>query len=318
MVKLISRAEKRKDWGRLTTKDVEDAGRKLCINSTAKSTTGKYIHEISVMTDFMGYHGLELMAARDFEKFVASMHLVGYAGRTIATYRSAWSWWYDRDELPFPTEHELRRVSRMIKGATYMAGEVPGVPRGCLDSGQLLQLRTYCVMADCGMYAEGFAVMWYGMFRHGAIQDLRVHEVRMDAMKGPLVFQERRKPCKGGSCGPAMLGHFKPLDNLETILRHLTEGRDGEELVFPGWDQATARAIIREAAAKYGWDTTVNWDGPHCMRYGAAAEARTLEDDVRPFMLRAAWLGSRTVRTYRCQTRMKMCQVVAIRRSLKK
>ena len=92
--------------------------------------------------------------------------------------------------------------------------------------------------------------------------------------------------------------HFKPAEAGKEILRTITRGRDAEEKLFPGWSQAVARKLIKDAARKHRWSTEYVWDGVHTLRHGGAAEAQMQNDPNIEMLKKGGWSSKRSVRWY--------------------
>jgi len=239
------------------------------------------------------------MTSRRFEDFLAGMIVAKRAGRTASTYLSAWNFWREVDGLPPPSSRRLRHIRRVIDGMKYKGGKLNGLPRGALDSGMLRQLRWHCRVNGLYEYADGFALIWYGMLRHNEIVLLRKCDARMHAKRGPLLALGKKKSFCAKRCSWKYLDHFKAVPNCRSLLRHVCEGKRPAGKLFPSWSKHTARTLIKEASRLFGWDPTVRWDGVHCMRHGAAQEwAAVKGDKVRSIMRRATWDSCQSAALY--------------------
>ena len=138
------------------------------------------------------------------------------------------------------------------------------------------------------------------MVRHNALTGLKVNDVRMLAKKGPLLHLGRKKAFSAARCSTDNLSHFVQVRNCKSLLRDLCKGKRGTDPLFKGWSKDRARGLIKEAAVIFDWDPTVDWDGMHCMRHGAAQEYKACSKDrVRSVMRRAVWSAISSAARYR-------------------
>ena len=255
---------------------------------------------MKIMERFLKDRRKKSMTVRRFEDFLVGMDEEGRAGSTAATYRSAWLFWREVRGKKVPSARRMRGVNRAIAGMRYRSGAAPGLPRGAMDSGQLKQLRFHAAVNGCVMEADGFALTWHGMLRHGALQGLKVHDVRLEARKGPLLRLAKKKAFSAARCTTSNLDHFVQVRNCKSLLKHLCRGKRGGDPLFKGWSKDKARDLIKEAAVVFDWDKTVKWDGMHCMRHGAAQEAKACgEDPVQSVMRKAVWAAVSSAARYR-------------------
>ena len=240
------------------------------------------------------------MTVRRFEDFLVGMDEEGRAGSTAATYRSAWLLWREVRGKKLPSARRMKGVNRAIAGMRDRAGAAPGLPRGAMDSGQLKQLRFHAAVNGLVEEADGFALAWHGMLRHTAFASLKFHDVRMQARKGPLLRLAKKKAFSAARCTTENLDHFVQVKNCKSLLKQICKGKRGNDLLFPSWSKDRARDLIKEAAVLFGWDPTVDWDGMHCMRHGAAQEFKACsKDPVRSVMRRAVWASVSSAGRYR-------------------
>ena len=176
--------------------------------SVNKETKGKYKRQMKIMERFLKDRRKKNMTVRRFEDFLVGMDEEGRAGSTAATYRSAWLFWREVRGKKVPSARRMRGVNRAIAGMRYRSGAAPGLPRGAMDSGQLKQLRFHAAVNGCVMEADGFALTWHGMLRHGALQGLKVHDVRLEARKGPLLRLAKKKAFSAARCDDVQLRPF--------------------------------------------------------------------------------------------------------------
>ena len=138
------------------------------------------------------------------------------------------------------------------------------------------------------------------MLRHGALAGLTVRDCRMKASKGPLLRLARKKAFSATRCTSSNLDHFVQVKNCKSLLKDLCKGKRGTDLLFKGWSKDRARGLIREASVLFEWDPTVDWDGMHCMRHGAAQEEKACRSDpVQSVMRRAVWSAVSSAARYR-------------------
>ena len=280
--------------------EVEKRLKELRVLKVRPETREQYVRELKKQEEFLAERGIPEMDAELFGDFVVGLKADGLSGRTAAHHMSAWLHSLYVAGVPQPAEATLKPLYDAISGMIYRGGECPGVPRGAMDSGQLMQLRYHCAINGHTMEADAFAAIWYGMVRHGAAAAASVHDIRMYAAKGPLWHLPMKKALRATRVKAENLSHFKEVHNLRSLFRHLTKGRRPEEKLFPGWSKARARALIREASLVFGWDPTVDWSGPHTMRNGAAQEVRAcLKDKVGSVMKRAIWSAVASAVRYR-------------------
>ena len=265
-----------------------------------KETDKKYRREIARQRTFLRERGWHKMTRSRFEEFIVVMveeHKL--SGGTMAHHRSAWL----RDRMLHgkrrPSQRSMEGINAAIEGIRYKAGECPGIPRGAMDSGMLMQLRYHCVVNGLVMEADGFAACWYGMVRHGVMKTAVVGDIRRWAAKGPLWHCPRKKALNCKTIKSENLSHFKEVSNLAPLFKVLTKGKRSHEKLFPNWCPDRARQLIREAADVFDWDKSVDWSGPHAMRNGASQEGRaTLTDEVGSVMKRAVWSAVSTFARY--------------------
>ena len=134
------------------------------------------------------------------------------------------------------------------------------------------------------------------MLRHGALAGLTVRDCRMKASKGPLLRLARKKAFSATRCTSSNLDHFVQVKNCKS-LKDLCKGKRGTDLLFKGWSKDRGRGLIREASVLFEWDPTVDWDGMHCMRHGAAQEEKVCT--VQSVMRRAVWSAVSSAARYR-------------------
>jgi len=298
----LAKARRRVDFagkGKRTHHNISRVLKKAGKESVAGSTLKKYTIQKKVMDRFLRKRGWSVMTAARFEDFLVGMILAGRAGRTAATYRAAWLFHRELNGYDPPRARKMRRINRAIAGMTYKAGAAPSLPRGALDSGMLKQLRFHARVNGMKAEADGFALTWYGMLRHNQLCGLRKWDVRFHARKGPLLALGRKKAFSATRMKVENLDHFKAVPNCRALLKSLCKGKKGRDLLFPNWSKGRARALIREAAAIFDWDTTVKWDGVHTFRHGAAQEWRAVKGDrVSSIMRRATWDSCKTAALY--------------------
>ena len=286
--------------GARSRKDVKRSLKGLRKQSVNGETRGKYKRQMKAMKLFLKDRGERKMTVRRFEDFIVGMDEEGRAGSTAATYRSAWLFWREVHGKKVPSARRMRGVNRAIAGMKYRSGAAPGLPRGAMDSGQLKQLRFHAAVNGHLVEADGFALAWHGMLRHGALTGLKVHDVRMGARRGPLLRLAGKKAFSAARCTSDNLDHFVQVRNCKSLLKQVCHGKSGNDLVFRGWSKDRARALIREAAVIFKWDDTVKWDGMHCMRHGAAQEQKACnEDRVQSVMRKAVWSAVSSAARYR-------------------
>ena len=110
----------------------------------------------------------------------------------------------------------------------------------------------------------------------------------------------RKKAFSAARCTTSNLDHFVQVRNCKPILKHLCRGKRGSDLLFRGWSKDKARDLIKEAAIVFHWDKTVKWDGMHCMRHGAAQEAKACDEDpVQSVMRKAVWAAVSSAARYK-------------------
>ena len=272
----------------------------LRTQSVNKDTKGKYKRQMKAMKLFLRDRGKSRMTVKRFEDFLVGLNQEGRAGSTAATYRSAWLFWREVRGKKAPSARRMKGVNRAIAGMRYRAGAAPGLPRGAMDSGQLKQLRFHATVNGFVEEADGFALAWYGMLRHTAFASLKFHDVRMRARKGPLLRLAKKKAFSAARCNTENLDHFVQVRNCKSLLKEICRGKRGADRLFPNWSKDRARDLIKEAAVVFGWDPTVDWDGMHCMRHGAAQEHKACSKDrVRSVMKRAVWASISSAARYR-------------------
>ena len=138
------------------------------------------------------------------------------------------------------------------------------------------------------------------MLRHGALAGLTVRDCRMKASKGPLLRLARKKAFSATRCTSSNLDHFVQVKNCKSLPKDLCKGKRGTDLLYNGWSKDRARGLIREASVLFEWDPTVDWDGMHCMRHGAAQEPKACRyDPVQSVMRRAVWSAVSSAARYR-------------------
>lgn len=261
---------------------VQERLKELRAQKVKTETRAQYLRELAKQKEFLEARAMAKMDAELFGDFIVWLHQVTVEG------------------LPMPPEVQLKPLYDAIAGMRYRAGQCPGLKRGAMDSGQLAQLRYHCAVNGHFMEADAFAAIWYGMVRHGAAEKSSVHDIRLYAAKGPLWHLPMKKALRATRMKVENMSHFKRVHNLRSLFKTLTKGKRPEERLFPGWPQSRARALIREASIVFGWDSTVDWDGPHTMRNGASQEAKAcVTDKVGSIMKRAVWSACCTAARYR-------------------
>ena len=270
-------------------------------NRVTKETAGKYAREVARQRAFLAERGWRKMTSSRFEDFIVEMVEENrLSGATLAHHRSAWLRERAVHGKKRPSKRSMESINLAIEGIRYKAGECPGIPRGAMDSGMLMQLRYHCVVNGCVMEADGFAACWYGMVRHGVMKKAVVADIRRWAAKGPLWHCPRKKALSCKRIKSENLSHFKEVSNLAPLFKIITKGKRSGDKLFPNWCPDRARQLIREAAEVFDWDATVDWSGPHTMRNGASQEGRaTLTDEVGSVMKRAVWSSISTAVRYR-------------------
>ena len=273
--------------------DQKEKLKKALIQQTVMDDTfKKYSARIEILREFAGHLQTNLFAARTIEDFIIALYQTGYAGSTAEGYKAAWSYAFKYHMVPTVSEAADRGINALIEGFKYRGGLVDN-GRGTLDSGMLNELVEFAAQRGWDEYGVGFVICWHGGFRHTALTEVLVRDVRFDARGFPQIFVPRAKAFRAKRQKGELLGHFKRVPECLALLTELIKGRKGEEKLLK-WSQAKARDIIHECATLKGWDPQKVWDGPHTFRLGAACEGRTKEDRDAEGMRQMAWKTKRS------------------------
>lgn len=66
--------------------------------------------------------------------------------------------------------------------------------------------------------------------------------------------------------------------------------------LFPGWNEAHARALVQRVAVLHQWDPELVWDGAHSLRHGGAVAA--MENALTRVRAVGAWASTSSARHY--------------------
>jgi len=271
------KAEKLAQSVRAWSSEQKESLKKALISQLVmKETFDKYAARIEVLKTFATELGYNFYAPATIEDFVIALYQNGYAGSTAEGYKSAWLFNFKYNEIPPISSEKNSAIDNIIGGFKYRGGIVDN-GRGTLDSGMLQSLVNFAEGKGLYDYAVGFLICWHGGFRHTALTEICVHDVRFDVKGMPLIFVPKAKGLRAKRQKGELKGHFKRVPECLLLLQALIKGRKGDEKLLT-WSQDKARQIIHECASTLGWDPSKVWDGPHTFRLGAACESRTKED----------------------------------------
>ena len=266
-------------------------------NGTAEGYESK-IREIKIFAVLLKK---EPTAFETIKLYLTGLMADGYSASVGNSSACAWKFLRKLSGLRKLSITRAEQIQDFIDGWNYRGDEQYKTPRGVLDSMKLQQLSEFAHEKGLGMYAMGFVLAWQVMLRHGRLPEFIVGNVRLGTDAGDIIWVSRRKNYNRKTMRNQTRGHFKAVKNMSEELRRWTQGRGENEKLFPGWDQKTACAIVRECAIVLKWDTTVEWDGPHCERYGARQEELVLSRAAIKMMLlckRADWNSKGSAKRY--------------------
>jgi hypothetical protein len=165
-------------------------------------------------------------------------------------------------------------VDRVIEGYER-ANPVVAKPRGALTAEMFAQVLK---MLDEEKYARGDIVsglsfaFGFGL-RGGQVKTLLRKEFH--AVDGSwLYLGVRHKVKNAGSPTIGVENHDLAPELYPFVTGYLSSTSDPQVRLFPDYDGREVGHIIKRAAAKFGWDPSVKWDGGHCVRHGSMVDAR--------------------------------------------
>ena len=193
---------------------------------------------------------------------------------------------------------ERRRERRFVR--SNRRGRVPGVEdgderntkvtRGDLDEQKLKQVCGLAHEHNLEDIADGFVVMWGICCRPRDMGELQASQVDL---KREVVLVRRKTWRKKRMREGEYEAHPIATRGARMLLsRRMT--RKG--LLFPGWCSRRARAVLKAAAQRYGWEACLLWDGAHTARHGAAADAMAAA--IRATRERGGWRTDSSARHY--------------------
>ena len=281
---------------RMSDVEVEDRKKRLIRWTVIEDTAKSYEAKIRELKRFANVMGMKSCDFKTLELFLVGIQADGFSASVGTTAACAWKFQRKLDGKKKISTTEAEKIQTMLDGWSYRSDEQYKTPRGVLDSAKLKILTRYAINQGQPMYAFGFVLAWQLMLRHGRLPAFTVGNVRMGTDVGDIIWVDRRKNFNAKSMKTQSRGQFKPVRNMTVWLRKWTKGRAETEKLLPYWDQKVACAIIRSCAKEHEWDTTVEWDGPHCERYGANEERTLLTEPAIEIMLhmkRADWKDKR-------------------------
>lgn len=162
--------------------------------------------------------------------------------------------------------------------------------RGDLDEQKLSQVCGLAHEHNLEDIADGFVVMWGICCRPRDMGELRASQVDL---KREVVLVRRKTWRKKRMREGEYEAHPIATRGARMLLsRRMT--RKG--LLFPGWCSRRARAVLKAAAQRYGWEACLLWDGAHTARHGAAADAMAAA--IRATRERGGWRTDSSARHY--------------------
>ena len=280
----------------MSNDEVHERRKRLIRWTVIEGTAKGYEAKIRELKRFAKMMSMNIHDFRTIELFLIGIQADGYSASVGTTAACAWKFQRKLDGMEKLSATEAEKIQTMLDGWAYRSDEQYKTPRGILDSAKLKVLVRYAIKQGQKMYAFGFVLAWQLMLRHGRLPAFTVGNVRIGTDVGDTIWIDRRKSYNASSMKIQSRGQFKPVRNMTTWLKKWTKGRKETEKLLPHWDQKTACALIRGCAEKHEWDSTVEWDGPHCERYGANEEKALLTESAIEMMLhmkRADWKDKR-------------------------
>lgn len=285
-------------------KDCEEFAAIAVSRRVLAETSTKYGRKIYNMRQWLQKFNLPEMTPLNMRRMMGDLISNNTTSSVLGQYRAAWKFWSLQEGKAYPAE-EVAQINAIIQGVAYNAGEREKEEYSPIDSGMLEDLRQYCMSQGRQMYADGFAVIWYGVFRHtspSGITGIRVQDVR-STNKGTMVRSTRKKAARATatSTKTVLYDNLKAVPNLEPILKALCKGKGPDDLLFPKWSAEVANKIIKAAAQQLQWG-----EGKWCvysLRHGAAIEMdAACTTTVTPTALRearrAGWSDVQSKRYY--------------------
>jgi len=190
-----------------------------------------------------------------------------YAASTLRGYKSA-AMHYLRVEDKTLSEAENDDLDEVLQGLAAKKG--PPEAKGPITQDRLNELVQWCHGQGQHLYADSFVVLSGICCRPRDIRELLAS--RVDLLRNTVTVRAKRSRVKIAELG-AYETHEIGTEGARLILRRRLLGLSETQAVFPKWNDATARRLVKAAARQHGWPMTeMIFNGPHCLRHGAASQ----------------------------------------------
>jgi integrase len=144
------------------------------------------------------------------------------------------------------------------------------------------------------MCALGF--QWAFGLRGGQLRSLRRDQF-FQLLDGSWLYTGPRHKSRTGTDGETQQETHTMAPETRRLVEFYLGKKAMNELLFPHHPERRASEIIREAAIRYGWDSTLKWGGSHCLRHGSIMTAMQ-QGGLEAAMARSAHRTEKTSRHY--------------------
>jgi integrase len=221
----------------------------------------------------------------------------GMAAATLRTYKSAVAFVLAIGHRPFTTEQHLR-LDQMITGIEVVQGR-PQKVRGAPSQQQVKDLFTFAYKTAGPEMSLALIVAFGSAMR---AQDLEALEAEDVDLLAEVVWVPR----KGPIASKIRYGYQqeRPITTCHAleVLRRLKENKSPREKMFPGFRRTEATRVVKEMAARDGWDADLLWTGIHNLRHSRAATL--FREGIERVREVGGWKGRDGERRYGRQARI--------------
>lgn len=241
------------------------------------------------------------ISADEFAVAMNALFDMGRRGSTFQTYRAAviYRAFLLRDENMLKWA-KSEWATRLCDALAFNGGDEnpEAKERGAMTEEQLRQLISLASRSeDLKMYAVGFGVAFYLLFRHNELCNLQPRDIgpRPHAPRAIKLFNQKtlNRKTKAKHKSRFVVPTSLAVSTYEELLDAAKE-MDRKQPFFPGWDRDVANGIIKEAAQRFKWPTDLVWSF-HSLRHGGASVGAREGLPVFELMRAGGWQSERTV-----------------------
>lgn len=186
-------------------------------------------------------------------------------------------------EIPITAE-QAKDLDMVLQGAAVVEAERRREPlRGSLDADQLEQIVDLAHEQGLTDIGDGFVVLFGIGCRPRDIAELTAQSV--DLHRQTVLVRPKRRRYLRAAKGDREEHPIRTAGARLLLFRRCAKKAQGP--LFSGWSTARASRVVKEAARRYAWPTSVKWDGAHCVRHAAAGAE--LEKALRLVQTAGGW-----------------------------